>query len=128
MKFDKSTRLIYYSRYLETSIWNFKMLKIQIVKTIKALANDSRLNILEMLASAEQHFPEAQSDVHKDGVCLGLIAEKIEMSQSTISTYMNKLESASLVVSKRSGQWTLYRINHSALDELIDYFQTLNKE
>jgi ArsR family transcriptional regulator len=76
----------------------------------KALANDRRLQILEWLKDPESHFrPQVDGDLVKDGVCGVLIAEKLGVSQPTVSEHLKVLTQAGLLRSKRIKQWTFYR-------------------
>ena len=77
---------------------------------IQALANDRRLQILEWLKDPKSHFrPQVDGDLVTDGVCAALIAEKLGISQPTLSEHMRVLVQAELVVPKRIKQWTFYR-------------------
>jgi DNA-binding transcriptional ArsR family regulator len=77
---------------------------------IKALANERRLRILEWLKNPRAHFPpQVDGDLVKDGVCALLLAEKLEITQATLSEHMRVLVQAGLVVPKRIRQWTFYR-------------------
>jgi DNA-binding transcriptional ArsR family regulator len=76
----------------------------------KALANDRRLQILEWLKDPESHFrPQVDGDLVKDGVCGVLIAEKLGVSQPTVSEHLKVLTQAGLLRSKRIKQWTFYK-------------------
>ena len=77
---------------------------------IKALANERRLTILDWLKDPRAHFaPQVDGDLVKDGVCALLIAEKLGITQATLSEHMRVLVQAELVVPKRIKQWTFYR-------------------
>ena len=77
---------------------------------IKALANERRLTILDWLKDPRAHFaPQVEGDLVKDGVCALLIAEKLGITQATLSEHMRVLVQAELVVPKRIKQWTFYR-------------------
>ncbi len=77
---------------------------------IKALANGRRLMILDWLKNPRAHFPpQVDGDLVKDGVCAALIAEKLGITQATLSEHMRVLVQAELVVPKRIKQWTFYR-------------------
>src|SRR3954452_339438 len=77
---------------------------------IKALANERRLRILEWLKNPRAHFPpQVDGDLVKGGVCALLLAEKLEITQATLSEHMRVLVQAGLVVPKRIRQWTFYR-------------------
>ena len=85
----------------------------------KALANDRRLQILEWLKEPRRHFrPQVDGDLVKDGVCGVLIAEKLGVSQPTVSEHLKVLSQAGLLDSKRIKQWTFYRRNEARIAEL----------
>ena len=86
---------------------------------IQAIGNDRRLQILEWLRDPTAHFrPQVDGDLVKDGVCGALIAEKLGISQPTLSEHMRVLCQARLVDSKRIKQWTFYRRNEMRIKEL----------
>jgi DNA-binding transcriptional ArsR family regulator len=77
---------------------------------LQALANDRRLQILEWLKDPETHFrPQVDGDLVKDGVCAVLLAEKLGVSQPTLSEHMRVLCDAGLVHAKRIKRWTFYK-------------------
>src|SRR5476651_1783601 len=77
---------------------------------IKALANGKRLLILDWLKDPRAHFqPQVDGDLVKDGVCALLLAEKLGITQATLSEHMRVLVQAGLVLPKRIKQWTFYR-------------------
>jgi DNA-binding transcriptional ArsR family regulator len=81
-----------------------------IVEPLKALGNERRLQILEWLKDPRAHFrPQIDGDLVDDGVCAVLIAEKLGVSQPTLSEHMRILVQAGLVTPKRIKQWTFYR-------------------
>jgi ArsR family transcriptional regulator len=90
-----------------------------IVDALKALGNDRRLQILEWLKTPRAHFREqVHGDLVDDGVCGQLIAEKLGVSQPTLSEHMRILVQAGLVSAKRIKQWTFYRRDEAAIAEL----------
>jgi DNA-binding transcriptional ArsR family regulator len=85
----------------------------------KALANERRLQILEWLKDPERHFrPQVDGDLVKDGVCGVLIAEKLGVSQPTVSEHLKVLTQAGLLSSKRLKQWTFYKRDEAAIRNL----------
>ncbi len=81
-----------------------------LLPAIRALSNDKRLQILDWLKDPEAHFPpQVDGDLVADGVCGVLIAEKLGVSQPTVSEHMKALAQAGLVRSKRIKQWTFYK-------------------
>ena len=83
---------------------------MSIVLALKALANPRRLHILEWLKDPERHFPpQVDGDLVRDGVCGILIAEKLGVSQPTVSEHLRILTQAGLLSAKRIKQWTFYQ-------------------
>jgi DNA-binding transcriptional ArsR family regulator len=67
--------------------------------TIKALANEKRMMILDWLKDPRRHFPpQVDGDLVKDGVCALLLAEKLGITQATLSEHMRVLVQAGLVL------------------------------
>jgi DNA-binding transcriptional ArsR family regulator len=89
------------------------------LKALQALANDRRLQILEWLKDPEAHFrPQVDGDLLKDGVCAVLIAEKLGVSQPTVSEHMRILLEAQLVQGKRIKQWIFYKRDERSIREI----------
>jgi len=94
-----------------------------IVDALKALSNDRRLQIMDWLKDPRAHFREqVWGDLVDDGVCGLLIAEKLEVSQPTLSEHMRILVAAELVIPRRIKQWTFYRRNEPAIAALKQVF------
>jgi DNA-binding transcriptional ArsR family regulator len=80
------------------------------LEIFQALANDRRLQILEWLKDPKANFrPQIDGDLVADGVCAVLIAEKLGISQPTLSEHMRILCRAKLVQSKKIKQWIFYK-------------------
>jgi len=92
---------------------------------LKALSNEKRLKILQWLKDPRKHFISNHCDVEKDGVCVGLIEEKIGLSQSTVSQYLMLLQQAGLITTERRGQWTFCKRNEKAIKSLLDELKKL---
>ena len=87
-------------------------------KLFRALASDRRLQILHWLKDPRAHFPpQVDGDLVKDGVCGLFIAEKLGISQPTLSEHMKVLVQAGLVIPKRIKQWTFYRRDEERVRE-----------
>jgi len=106
---------------------------MNINKALKALSNETRLQILYWLKAPGIHFSELllQCDPDKQGlnldeigVCVGLIQHKAGLSQSTISHYLALLLDANLVKCYRKGQWTYYQRNEKGIAELLSVLKT----
>jgi len=86
---------------------------------LRALANDRRLLILEWLKRPKAHFrAQADGDLVADGVCGVLIAEKLGVSQPTVSEHLKVLSQARLLRSKRVKQWTFYKRDEARIAKL----------
>ncbi|UVC16976.1 ArsR/SmtB family transcription factor [Mesorhizobium onobrychidis] len=91
---------------------------MQEVDVFKAIANERRLQILDWLKDPRAHFPrQADGDLVEDGVCALLIAEKLGITQATLSAHMRVLTQAGLLRSKRIKQWTFYRRDEGRIAE-----------
>lgn len=76
----------------------------------QALANERRLQILEWLKDPVAHFPpQVDGDLIEDGVCAVLIAQKLGISQPTLSEHLRVLSAAHLVRGRRIKQWVFYK-------------------
>ncbi|GAA5169670.1 MULTISPECIES: ArsR/SmtB family transcription factor [Amycolatopsis] len=75
----------------------------------KALANETRLRVLEWLKDPQANFPACQGETAELGVCVGLIQQKAGTSASTISAHLAILHRAGFLRATRRGQWTYYR-------------------
>ena len=92
---------------------------------MRALASERRLQVLEWLKDPTAHFPpQIDGDLVKDGVCGVLIAEKLGLSQPTVSEHLRILTEAGLVRSKRIKQWTFYKRDKTRIKELKRAIQT----
>jgi DNA-binding transcriptional ArsR family regulator len=88
-------------------------------RVLRAIANGRRLQILEWLRSPTEHFPaQVDGDLVKDGVCGILIAQKLGVSQPTVSEHLKILSQAGLVRGRRIKQWTFYRRDEAKIKDL----------
>ena len=86
---------------------------------LRALASDRRLLILEWLKHPKAQFrAQVDGDLVTDGVCGVLIAEKLAVSQPTVSEHLKILAQAGLLSSKRIKQWTFYKRDEARIAKL----------
>jgi ArsR family transcriptional regulator len=78
-------------------------LALDCVAFCKALADDTRQRILEMLLENE--------------MCVGDIVDAFSMSQPTISHHLAILKQQQLVTSRKEGKQVYYAINHDNVVE-----------
>jgi ArsR family transcriptional regulator len=92
----------------------------------RALANERRLQILDWLKDPRAHFPpQADGDLVEDGVCGVFIADKLGISQPTLSEHMRVLVQSGLVVPKRIKQWTFYKRDEEQIRAARSMVETL---
>ncbi len=83
---------------------------MDISSALRALANERRLQVLDWLKDPRAHFREqVDGDLVDDGVCGLLIAEKLGVSQPTVTEHMKLLVEIGAVRAKRIKQWTFYK-------------------
>lgn len=100
----------------------------QAEEIFKALSNQTRVRIIQMLKDTEANF-STQAHVMKEsgfegGVCVSDIQEKIQLSQSTTSQYLSILQQSGLLEMRRIGQWTYYRRNEEAIKQFEHYIRS----
>lgn len=95
------------------------------IAVLKALSNEKRLQILQWLKEPKKNFKSSHCDVAKDGVCVGLIEQKVGLSQSTVSQYLMVLQQADLISTERRGQWTFCKRNEKTINALLKKLEEL---
>ena len=79
-------------------------------EVLKALANESRLQIMRWLQDPRAHFPpQVEGDLVADGVCGLFIAQKLGVGQPTASEHLRILVQVGVLRAKRLKQWTFYQ-------------------
>ena len=92
---------------------------------LRALANDRRLQILDWLKDPRSHFrPQVDGDLVDDGVCTLLIAEKLGVSQPTVSEHLKLLSQAGLIRGTRIKQWVFYKRDEARIRAIKKALQT----
>ena len=77
------------------------------LKIFKALSDTSRLRIIQSLTQGEMYTE--------------LLAERLNLTASTVSFHMKRLEEAGLVISRKEQYYTVYSLNGDVLkDTLFD--------
>lgn len=75
------------------------------IKLFKCLSDMSRLRIVQSLN---------QGDMYTE-----LLAERLDLTPSTVSFHMKKLEEAGLILSRKEQYYTVYSLNRKALDKTL---------
>lgn len=86
---------------------------------LSALANASRLAVVQWLKAPKVHFPpQDHADVEEVGVCCTFITDKLGVAPATTTRHMQILADAGLVSARRIGKFTYYKRIESALQAL----------
>jgi ArsR family transcriptional regulator len=72
-----------------------------LTKSLKALADETRLNILRMLLNGD--------------LCVGALAKHLGISKPAVSQHLQKLRMAGLVKGEKRGYWTHYIVDTKVL-------------
>lgn len=96
---------------------------MDIERSLSALNNPTRRRILEWLKDRSNFPPALPGHEDLQGVCVGYIQEKANLSQSTISNYMGLLKQAGFVIAERHGQWTFYRRDEDSIRAFLTAVQ-----
>ncbi len=69
----------------------------QIADAFKALSDEKRIDILQLLQNGEQ--------------CACVLLEKLNLTQSGLSYHMKILTNSQIIQSRQVGKWTYYKIS-----------------
>src|SRR5262245_51190723 len=83
-----------------------------LTSVFKALAEPSRLRIVNLLANASEP------------VCVCDFVPQLGLSQGTVSFHLKKLVSVGLLDREERGTWAYYSLNRGALERLSTVFDT----
>ncbi len=88
----------------------------ELERTLKALASERRLQILEWLKDPVAHFPpQEHGDPIEHGACNLFIVDKLGVSQPAASRHLKVLADAGLVIPTRRKGWVYYRRNEETI-------------
>jgi len=91
---------------------------------VKALSSEVRMEILRLLKNPLEHFAHQQSAGPSEfGVCMQLIAAKLEVSQPTISRHLELLKRADFIIVRRFQKWSYCSRNEIALSNYLDWLR-----
>ena len=80
-----------------------------LAKIFKALGDETRLEIVRMLAGKER--------------CVCAFLNTFPMSQPAISNHLRVLREAGIVIDSKEGRWIFYRLNPDAFKAIEGIFQ-----
>lgn len=89
---------------------------------IKAMASESRLRVLQLLAEPKRHFSHQWSaDPAEFGVCMTLIAEALAIAQPTASRHLDILRQAGFITVQRHLKWSYCKRDDAAIREYLGW-------
>lgn len=88
--------------------------EVSIQNTMKALADPTRREILNMLKAGDMKA--------------GDIASAFDISDAAISRHLSVLKDAELIHDRRDGKCIIYELNVSVLEEVLLWIKDLNGE
>jgi ArsR family transcriptional regulator, arsenate/arsenite/antimonite-responsive transcriptional repressor len=90
-----------------------------VVEVLKALADPTRLRVLELLKSRGRSCCDLISR-NEPGLCACDIESAVGLSQAAVSHHMGLLRRAGLVNAEKRGRWIYYSRNEAAIAGLAD--------
>lgn len=89
---------------------------------IKAMASESRMSILRLLAEPNRHFGHQWSaDPVEFGVCMTLIAGALAVAQPTASRHLDILRQAGFITVRKHQKWSYCKRDETALREYLEW-------
>ncbi|MDZ7822543.1 MAG: metalloregulator ArsR/SmtB family transcription factor [Candidatus Marinimicrobia bacterium] len=88
-----------------------QMRNTQYLKIFKALADQTRLNIVSMLSCRE--------------MCACELLEKLSISQPTLSHHMKILIASGLIKSRKNATWVYYSIDRATIKKTMNFIDQL---
>lgn len=85
----------------------------EIAKVFKALDDEKRLHIMEMLQSGEK--------------CACVLLENMQISQPTLSHHMKILCESGIVKWRKEGKWTYYTISETGRNRAMKLLDTVTR-
>ena len=83
----------------------------QRAKVFKALCDERRQQILELLRCGEQ--------------CICVLTEKMDMPQSSLSYHMKVLCESGIVTGREDGKWTYYQISKAGSERAVSLLKEI---
>jgi DNA-binding transcriptional ArsR family regulator len=87
---------------------------------IKAMASETRMKILRLLSTPQQHFGNQWSaDPVEFGVCMTLIAEALSVAQPTASRHLDLLKQAGFITVQKHQKWSYCKRDEAGIDDYL---------
>ena len=83
----------------------------QVARWFHALADETRIQIVEMLSHKER--------------CVCELEQVLDIAQSRVSFHLKVLKDAGVITDRRDGRWMWYNINSAVLDQIATYTRSV---
>lgn len=80
------------------------------VKRLASIAQEARLEIFRLLVQSGA-----------DGLAAGVIGEKLDIPNSTLSFHLKELNHAGMISSRQESRYVYYSANYEAMNSLLAY-------
>ena len=77
--------------------------KLDLIEIFKALGDENRIRILNLLIRQE--------------LCVCEIETVLDMTQSNASRHLNRLKTSGIITSEKKSQWVYYRVDNKFIEE-----------
>ncbi len=84
-----------------------------IVKTLKALSDDNRIKMLQLLM--------------KYDLCVRALSKKLDISEAAVSQHLKILREADIIFGEKIGYFTHYHVKQQTLSEVSEYLSDLSR-
>jgi ArsR family transcriptional regulator len=84
------------------------------VPVLKALSDETRLKIIDMLSCGE--------------MCACKILESFNITQPTLSYHMKNLCDSEIVIGRREGSWMYYSLNKDKHNQLLEFLLEISSK
>jgi len=86
----------------------------QIARCFHALADETRLQIVDRLRDGEQ--------------CVCDLTGQLDTAQSRLSFHLKSLKDAGLILDRKEGRWVYYSLNPETLDDMTQFLAVLQTQ
>ncbi len=98
------------------------MMEMNRSNQIKAMASETRMEVLRLLCDPKKHFAKQWSaNPVEFGVCMTLIAEALGVAQPTASRHLDILKHAQFISGRKHQKWSYCLRNDVAIREYLDW-------
>ena len=100
-----------------------------LVKALKALANENRLKILEAIQNYGLEPARSFEDIRvldpqqDGGCCVDEITNWLSMAQSSASQHLKEMYNAGLLLRHKKAQWVYYSVDSDMMEQVVDYLE-----